>query len=391
MDKIHNAQENDSAQENDEPQIVEEEGAHHHEEGGAQHDEEGGAHRHDVEVAPIYNLRDRHVRNDWFRDAMDNPHGRQTYDPPVQLLQQGLEAQCKFIFGWFMTQMSAKAGIDLYGEQAEEALLQEFIQQRDLDVYTILDPLELTPDHKRAALRAINLIKLKRSGDLKGRTVADGSKQRDLYPKSETASPAVHTLALMLTIIIDAYERRDVATADVAGAYLKAYMDDYVLIKFTGQSVDILLKMEPAYEKFVTMTRGAKTLYGKLNKALYGCVKSALLWYRLFHETLKQMGFTINPYDPCVANCNIEGAQCTIAWYVDDMKISHVNPEVVTRVIDSLEEKFGKMSVTRGREHNFLGMNIVYTDEQTAKLTMKQYLRESSTRLLLQPERIFLT
>jgi hypothetical protein len=73
------------------------------------------------------------------------------------------------------------------------------------------------------------------------------------------------------------------------------------------------------------------------------------------------------------------------------MKISHVNPEVVTRVIDSLEEKFGKMSVTRGREHNFLGMNIVYTDEQTAKLTMKQYLRESSTRLLLQPERIFLT
>jgi hypothetical protein len=154
-------------------------------------------------------------------------------------------------------------------------------------------------------------------------------------------------------------------------------MDDYVLIKFTGQSVEILLKMEPAYERFVTMERGIKTLYGKLNKALYGCVKSALLWYRLFHETLKQMGFIINPYDPCVANCKIEGAQCTIAWYVDDMKISHVNPEVVTRIIDTLEEKFGKMSVTRGREHNFLGMNIVYTDEKTAKITMKQYLREA--------------
>jgi Reverse transcriptase (RNA-dependent DNA polymerase) len=155
-------------------------------------------------------------------------------------------------------------------------------------------------------------------------------------------------------------------------------MDDYVLIKFTGQSVDILLRMEPKYEtKFVIIKRGVKTLYGKLNKALYGCVKSALLWYRLFNETLKQMGFQINPYDPCVANCTIDGAQCTVAWYVDDMKISHVNPQVVTRIIDSLEEKFGKMTVTRGREHNFLGMNIKYTDDQTAKITMKQYLHKA--------------
>ena len=38
--------------------------------------------------------------------------------------------------------------------------------------------------------------------------------------------------------MIDAYERRDVATADAAGAYLKATMDDYVLIKFVGESVN---------------------------------------------------------------------------------------------------------------------------------------------------------
>jgi hypothetical protein len=67
----------------------------------------------------------------------------------------------------------------------------------------------------------LNLLKEKRNGDLKGRTVADGSKQRGLYPRSETASPTVSTIALILTILIDAYERRNVATADVAGAYLK--------------------------------------------------------------------------------------------------------------------------------------------------------------------------
>ena len=50
------------------------------------------------------------------------------------------------------------------------------------------------------------------------------------------------TDALMLSIMIDAHERRDIATADIAGAYLKAKMDDFVIMKFTGESVDILCK-----------------------------------------------------------------------------------------------------------------------------------------------------
>ena len=106
-------------------------------------------------------------------------------------------------------------------------------------------------------------------------------------------------------------------------------------------------------------------------------MKSALLWYELFHGTLKEMGFTLNPYDSCIANCEIEGKQCTIGWYVDDNKISHVNPDVVTMIIEKIEERFGKMTVTRGREHVFLGMNIRYTEDRTAVVTMKSYLIEA--------------
>jgi hypothetical protein len=115
----------------------------------------------------------------------------------------------------------------------------------------------------------------------------------------------------------------------------------------------------------------------RLLKAIYGCVKSALLWYEKFSGTLKNMGFTINPYDPCVANCVIEGKQCTVAWYVDDMKISHINPDVVTDIINQLEKVFDKMTVTRGKEHMFLGMKIIYTEQRTAIITMKQYLEEA--------------
>ena len=60
------------------------------------------------------------------------------------------------------------------------------------------------------------------------------------------------------------------------------------------------------------------------------------------------MGFTLNPYDLCVANVQIENKQCTILWYVDDNKISHVNPKVVDDIIERIESKFGKMTKTRG-------------------------------------------
>jgi hypothetical protein len=74
----------------------------------------------------------------------------------------------------------------------------------------------LSVTEKRGALRAINLIAEKRCGKMKGRTCADGRPQRALYTKEETTSPTVLNDALMVTLMIAACERRDVATADVA-------------------------------------------------------------------------------------------------------------------------------------------------------------------------------
>ena len=220
--------------------------------------------------------------------------------------------------------------------------MKEFAQLEELDVYEPVSANSLTREQRTGALRAINLIKEKRDGRLKGRTVADGRPQRSLYDKSQTASPTVSTDALMLSIMIDAHEGRDVATADVVGAYLKADMDDFVVKKFTGESVDILCNMNPEHTNFVSNEKGNKVLYVRLVKAIYECVKSALLWYDLFHNTLKEMGFALNSYDSCIANCTINGKQCTIAWYVDDNKISHMDPDVVTSIIEKLRSALTK-------------------------------------------------
>ncbi len=135
--------------------------------------------------------------------------------------------------------------------------------------------------------------------------------------------------SLILSLLIDAKEGRDVATADVVGAYLLTEMHDYTLIKVTGDATKIMCKVNGSYEDYVAVENDKPVLYLKLRKALYGCIMRALLWYQTFVGVLMDLGFTLNEYDACVANLEVEGSQCTVYWYVDDNKISHKNPEVV--------------------------------------------------------------
>ena len=290
---------------------------------------------------------------------MDNPASSMSYDAhDSQFLQQdqerreyrttGLQAEAvqemqeigskspvlKTITGIIMMQMSAKAGIKKHGQIAVDALYEAFCQLHDLGVFLAQDPKKLSRAQKKAALRAMNVIKEKRCGRIKGRTIADERNQRSLYTKEETSSLAVSNDALMLSLVIDAMEGQDEATADVQGAYLHAKMTDFTLLRMEGDSVDTMCDVSADYRKYVCYENGKKVLYLKLLKALYGCVQSALLWYDLFSSTLQEMGHDLNPYDRCVANKVINGKQCTIAWYVDNTKISHVDTKVVTEAIE---------------------------------------------------------
>ena len=146
----------------------------------------------------------------------------------------------KAIFGLVFTQMSTKTGIKKHGQAAVDALRKEFEQFRSMDVLEPLDAFKLTREQKAESLRALSVIEQKRNGLLKGRTVADGSSQKGKYPKEQTGSPTISNDALFMTILVDAHENRDVATADITGAYLHAHMKDFVTMRFTGWAVDLL-------------------------------------------------------------------------------------------------------------------------------------------------------
>jgi hypothetical protein len=135
----------------------------------------------------------------------------------------------------------------------------------------------------------------------KGRSVFNGRAQRGLCTKEETASPTVSQDAFFFSSVIDAIEGRDKAiSTDIKGAYLNAKMKGEVLMNITGKEADLFCEIDSSLAEFLIIEKGQKALCAQLDKALCGCVQSALLWHELHSSTLKEMGFELNPCDLCV-------------------------------------------------------------------------------------------
>ena len=212
---------------------------------------------------------------------------------------------------------------------------------------------------------------------------ANGKKQRRFAVDTDDwSSPTASLESILTTFLIDVVEGRSVATVDIPGAYLHAEFpaDKNVLLKITGELVDLMCDIDPTYSQEVCWEGNCKVLYVKVIRALYGCLESARLWYDLYSKELVSMGFTLNPYDPCVANKVINGDTCTVVFYVDDNKISHKDPEVVQQVIDQLSKKFGKLTVNKvkpNKPFDFLGMNVTLREDKKFEIEMKDQLREA--------------
>ena len=105
------------------------------------------------------------------------------------------------------------------------------------------------------------------------------------------------------------------------------------------------------YEPYVTTDRkGTKQLVVQCQNAIYGMMVASLLYYRKFCNSLTGIGFEFNPYDPCVANKIINGKQMTIAFHVDDCKLSHKDPKAMDAMIKWLREEYESVLERRIRQ-----------------------------------------
>jgi len=94
---------------------------------------------------------------------------------------------------------------------------------------------------------------------------------------------------------------------------------------------ELLVQLDPKlYWKYIQVIKDKPILYVKLQKALYGTLRTTYLFWKRFSDHLMKWGFVLNPYDSCVANKTIGEKQCTIVWLIDNLKISHQDKKVVT-------------------------------------------------------------
>ena len=149
---------------------------------------------------------------------------------------------------------------------------------------------------------------------------------------------------------------------DIPGAFLQTKASDGTIIKLQGSIVHIMLQIDPTWKEHVIYEgkNQIPTIYSKAIKALYGTVDAAKLFNgNLINLLTNELGFKQNPYDPCIVNKIINGKQATIVFHVDDLKISHAEPNVVTSIINELDNTYGDimpLSISRGKIHDYIGM-----------------------------------
>ena len=134
------------------------------------------------------------------------------------------------------TQMMANKVIKKHGDRSVTEMCKEYTQLENMKVMGALKPDSLKISQKKGELRAINLVKEKRSRKLKGRTCTYGQPQRYFLNKGDASLPNISLEALFTSLIINAHEGRDVAIFDVPEAYLNDDMaeDKFILLKIGG-------------------------------------------------------------------------------------------------------------------------------------------------------------
>jgi hypothetical protein len=248
---------------------------------------------------------------------------------------------------------------------------------------------QLTDDEKTKVLESHMFVVKKHTRETKARLVSGGNKQRDYLTKEDSSLPPVATKSVLLTSIVNADEKQDVAIVGIPNAFIQTRVKDKkdrVIIQIRVVVVDWLTKIAPeVYTQYVSVDRkGVKTLSVECMNAIYGTMTAGLLYYRNFAESLERKKFIKNPYDPYLWNKVMRGKQCTICFHVDDCKISHVILRVINDMIAWLHQEYeiifkdgsGKMKVARGKVHKYLGMTLDFATAKVVKVTMIDYIDE---------------
>ena len=275
----------------------------------------------------------------------------------------------------FAFTMSVKAAMRDRGPEAEAVIVAELQQMVDKNVWHPIHAQGLSSKERRAIIRSSMFLKDKylASGafeKFKARLVAGGNQQdKGLY--ENLSSPTAATTSLLTTASIAAAENRFVMIVDIGGAFLNASMHPtgvIVHMRLSALMASILVKIDPSYTNFL---ESDGTLVVKLDKALYGCVEAAALWFEDIEGKRLAYGFIQNPYDACVFNrVGRDSKQTTVVLHVDDLFVTSEKFEDLNDLDLYLKSVYIDTKSRTGEVIDFVGMTFDFTQNGSVKVTM---------------------
>jgi Reverse transcriptase (RNA-dependent DNA polymerase) len=169
----------------------------------------------------------------------------------------------------------------------------------DKNVWTPVDWRTLTPQQRGAVIRSSMFLKEKflatrEFEELKARHVAKGDQQnKNLY--NDLSAPTVSAAAVFTDLSIAAHEGRHAAVVDIGGAFLNAEVKTGVDVhmRLDRTMSELMTRLRPSYGKYMD-SKGCVTVL--LDRALYGCVESAALWYDNLRDTMPSLGYHRTSY-----------------------------------------------------------------------------------------------
>jgi hypothetical protein len=263
--------------------------------------------------------------------------------------------------------ISFGAAVKSWGDQAAAAARSELQSMLRKNVFEPAKP------NVRKTIMSFMFFKAKHDANgkflkLKARLVAGGHQQNRLLYE-DVSSPTCSLHSLFLVSAIAAKENRVIATMDIASAYLNADMERQdIFMTLDHQLMDILTDLDPSFKE-CRRQNGMGVV--RLKKALYGCLESALLWYRHINQTLVEAGYHQNEYDKCVYS----GHGCILLIYVDDVFIAAGNDEDKSRVVKVITDKYKEVTLNDGPVQNYLGMEFVFRDG-LVEVSMNRHVEE---------------
>jgi len=267
-----------------------------------------------------------------------------------------------------------------FGKPGEDAATREIRQILDTEALIPTSCSSMTQEERREALECKLFLEAKRDGRIKGRFVGGtGASSQDKSKYVDLSSPTVRFETIAILMKSAATTGMRVAVADIPGAYLHAKFEDLTTGATPGKkryvvARGMLASMMAAIDGDCEKHRNKETgiLYLELNKALYGLIEAAKLWYAEVSTMLLSQGFTQSLADPCVFIHHEK--QLLIGLYVDDMITFFHKDKDLTWFLNLLNEKYGKPRVQMGPTVDYLNVEITQLERGVGKFQAGSYV-----------------